>query len=215
MKKFGLIGLLLIFTALVLTLLFSVNFPQFKERKLFPPGASTRPIDLPFGPHGFNLTLEPSNKSNYYVEVEAGPYYGNLPVDFDLWVVNDTSGFGLLIDFLNVEALEYNYPDQYPFTLIKTYAKEINITSPRRFRLENLDRNGKYCFVLVNFYENFTQKIRVEVMEHYEEPPKPIIPQTTTIKISTFLTAVTGVILVFHAEIAKKRRRYAKRKRKR
>jgi hypothetical protein len=208
MKK---LGLLLVFTSILLTFLFSVDFPRFADNAIL---ECKSPITLLSGIHGFNVTLEPLNKancSNYYVEVEAGNYYVNLPVDFDLWVVNETE-LGLLTSFMNIESFQEYYPDDYPFTLIKGHAKKTNITTPTRFRLENVNRNGKYCFLLANFYKDFTQNVKIKVTEHYEEPPKPVLAPNPMIIISAIMIGVTGLCLVVYPKVTEQRRRHVKKK---
>lgn len=198
------IGILLILISLLLAILLSAKFPFFKANIVL----EKSPFELTPGIHNsYNITLEPLTKNDYRVEVEISPY--RLPIHFDFWVVNETE-LGLLIAFMSYPEFQFDYPYNRPFDLIRGHAKEINITSTRRFELVNMNRNGNYCLVFINLWEEFTQHVSIRVKEYYlEEPARSLLephPINLTIVVGI---AVIGVYLTVTGpkHVAKRKRR--------
>lgn len=190
MKPKRILGVIFLLMTLTLVILMSAKLPNLKTRKF----SIDNPVAVPSGPNNFyNLTLEPLGKEDYHVEIIISPVNSSIQVDF--WAVN-TTWLGPLIEFVYIDFLQLDYPYGRPFDLIKTYAKEINITSLKRFELTGLDYNGAYCFVLINFFEN-TQHVSINIEERYVEPPtRPLIePNPASLMISA-VVAVAGTYLL-------------------
>jgi len=196
------IGILLILISLFLAILLSAKLPFFKSNTVL----DISEFELTPGIHNpYNITLEPLTKNEYRVEVEIS---SPSPIYFDFWVVNETE-LDLLIELMSWPVFQSDYPYNYPFDLIRGHAKEINITGIRRFELVNLDRNGKYCLVFINLWEEFTQHVSIRVKEYYlEEPARSLLePHPLNITIVVGI-AVLGVYLtVSPKSVAKRKRR--------
>jgi hypothetical protein len=188
-------GVFLLLTSLVLAILFSAKFPHVKTTELFK-GSSIEVEPGGLSANFYNATLEPQGKDGYQVEVSVFPY--NRSINVDLWVVNETSVFnlGLLTESLGMGVLNLSdkYPDQPPFSDIKAYAKEIGITGGHG-DLVNLDHNGIYCFVLLNFF-NASQYVSVGIQEQYIESYHTLLePSQVTVTV-TALVLIGGVCLI-------------------
>jgi hypothetical protein len=151
---------------------------------------------LEVGPHNFyNLTLQiPQRIEDFSVKGEVSP--AGMPIQVDLWVVNET-GFGLLREYLSWgDTFKPEYPNKHPFDTIKTYAKEINITTRTQFELANFDHNGTYCLLFLNFYEA-TQTASINVEEQHMEPySHSLLERTPMNMIAVGVVVAIGVGLV-------------------
>lgn len=185
-------GIFLLLMALALALLLAAKLPAIDVHR-FP---ITNPVQAPYESTNFqNITLEPLGKEEYHVDVAISPY-GNKPVQVDFWVVNKT-GFDMLAVSLSYAELETEYPDKPPFNSIKFHAKEINIKSTRHFELTNLDHNGTYCLVLVNFYEDYLQNITLTVEEKYLGSPRTLLePNLTNLAFVPITVAIGGYLII-------------------
>ena len=155
-------GMFLLLTAFTMAFLLVAKLPAIDANR-FP---VTNPVEAPYGISNFqNITLKPLGNEEYHVDVAISPY-GNRPMQVDFWVVNKT-GLGMLEESLSYSVLKTEYPDKAPFNSIKSHAREINITNARQIELTNLDHDGTYCLVLVNFFEDYLQNITLTVEEKY------------------------------------------------
>jgi len=194
------LGLFFLFLALVLVFLLTVKMPAVDTRQ-FP---ITNPVEVPYGPNNFyNITIEPLNKTDYHLDVWISPY-GDQTMMIDFWAVNKT-GFDLLDMSLAYSQLRPNYPNERPFNYVTAHAKEINITYSKQIELTNLNHNGIYCLVAVNFFEN-TQNISVTVEEKYAAAPRPLLEPNPPSIIFTIAVAILGVYLVIASRKRSSRR---------
>ena len=195
MKWRRIFGVFLLLVSLLLAILLSAQVPIVKTTELF----KGSPIEVyPEGvPTNFyNATLEPLGKQGYLVEVSVSPY--NASIDVDLWVVNKTSVYqlgnltiSLAIGYGNLSG---KYPDKSPFADIKAYAREIGITGGHG-DLVNLDHNGTYCFVLLNF-QSTSQSVSVSIEEQYIESYRTwLVPSPVTVTF-TVVVLIGGVYLI-------------------
>lgn len=195
------LAILLLVTTLILLILLSVKFP-FSRTNTFP---ISNPITVQSEgiPLTVNITLEPEGKTGYHAEVTLSP---NSEMDF--WAVNST-GFGILDGFLSYgEMFRTEYPDQYPFSVIQTYAKGINVTQGTLFELTNLTYDGQYCLVFLNFFDQ-SQSATVKVEERYLESVHTILEPNT---INTSVTALILAAAFCFLALSRKRPRRRARK---
>jgi hypothetical protein len=196
---------------LSLSLLFLViaKFPNVKNKSF----SIENPLEVPHGANNlFNITLQPSGKNDYHVEVLISPTKGPICIDF--WVVNST-WIGPFLSFMEWVFFEYGtpfreaYPDEYPFNITPAYAKEINVTKQKLIEL-NVDRDGVYCFVFINFFEE-AQYISVNVDERYLDPKAPyrpiLEPNLTNLSI-TFAVASFGAYFLVKDQGIRRRRKW-------
>jgi hypothetical protein len=196
---------------LSLSLLFLViaKFPNVKNKSF----SIENPLEVPHGANNlFNITLQPSGKNDYHVEVLISPTKGPICIDF--WVVNST-WIGPFLSFMEWVFFEYGtpfreaYPDEYPFNITPAYAKEINVTKQKLIEL-NVDRDGVYCFVFINFFEE-AQYISVNVDERYLDPKAPyrpiLEPNLTNLSI-TFAVASFGAYFLVKDQGKRRRRKW-------
>jgi hypothetical protein len=188
MKQRMIYGVFLFIVSLSLVTLFSVKLRFSKTSFL---------LDTTFeiSPNGeannfYNVTFTPLSRDDYRIEVRVSPYYM-----IDFWAVNET-GLGMLSDFLSWgDLFKPDYPDKPPFNVIKTYAKEINITAPKRIELINLTSNDVCCLVLMNFFDD-PQIVSTRVEEHYLEPPRTLLESSSTNIAIAGGTFVFGTYLI-------------------
>jgi len=196
---------------LSLSLLFLViaKFPNVKNKSF----SIENPLEVPHGANNlFNITLQPSGKNDYHVEVLISPTKGPICIDF--WVVNST-WIGPFLSFMEWVFFEYGtlfreaYPDEYPFNITPAYAKEINVTKQKLIELK-VDRDGVYCFVFINFFEE-AQYISVNVDERYLDPKAPyrpiLEPNLTNLSI-TFAVASFGAYFLVKDQGKRRRRKW-------
>jgi hypothetical protein len=184
------LGAFLLILALILVFLMTVKMPAV-DTKQFP---LATPVEVPYGPNNFyNITIEPLNKTDYHVDVWISQY-GDQAMMIDFWAVNKT-GFNLLDASLAYSELRPNYPNERPFNSIMTHAKEINITSSKRIELTNLNHNGTYCLVAVNFFQD-TQNMSVTVEEKYAVAPRPMLESNPLDITLTIAVGILGGCLV-------------------
>jgi hypothetical protein len=196
---------------LSLSLLFLVfaKFPNVKNKSF----SIENPLEVPHGANNlFNITLQPSGKNDYHVEVLISPTKGPICIDF--WVVNST-WIGPFLSFMEWVFFEYGtpfreaYPDEYPFNITPAYAKEINVTKQKLIELK-VDRDGVYCFVFINFFEE-AQYISVNVEERYLDPKAPyrpiLEPNLTNLSI-TFAVASFGAYFLVKDQGKRRRRKW-------
>lgn len=187
-------GVFLLLVGLLLAVLLSANVPFVKVNR-FP---IDNPVEVP--PLGepssfYNTTLEPLGKEDYRVRVSISSY--NQPIQVDFWAVNET-GLGILAESLSYGELlkDRYYANEPPFANIKAHAREINITIQRQFDLVNLDHNGTYCLVLLNFFDN-PQNVSVTVEEQYIESFRPLLePNPVNIAITVIVFIASLYLIV-------------------
>jgi len=196
MKWRTILGAVLLLLTLTLTILLTVKVPFTQTNKF--------PVDNPIAvsgsgvPRYINVTLEPEGKDDYYVEVTISPY--DKSIEFDFWAVNE-SGLGILDDFLGYgDVFKSEYPDKYPFTLIETYARGINITLaiPRmvHFELTNLTYNGVYYLVFLNFFDE-EQGMLVVIEERYSGSPRVVLePNPAYLTVTAAIFAAGAYLMV-------------------
>lgn len=213
MKWKTIFGVFLLLASSVLAILLSAKVPFVKTSELFRESQiEVEPGGLPA--NFYNATLEPLGKEGYQVGVSVFPS-GYATIDVDLWVVNETDVFrlGLLTESLAMGVLNLSdkYPDKSPFADIKAYAKETDITGGHG-DLVNLDHNGTYCFVLLNFLVD-SQYVSVSVEEQYFESfhtwlePSPV---TVGVTVGVLIGGVYLIVVSLKRSV-----RGAKRRRKR
>lgn len=184
-----LLGVFLLLVALVLVFLMVVKMPTSKTSR-FP---VANPVVVSYGSNNFqNITIEPLGKEDYHVDVWISPYDGQ-PMMLDFWAVNKT-GFDMLAESLDYEVLRSEYPNKPPFSSIKAHAKEVNVTYSRRIELTNLDHNGTYCLVLVNFYED-SQSVAVTVEERHAIAPRTLLEPNLLGIVLSIAVAMLGMYL--------------------
>lgn len=192
MRRTRILGFLILLVCLVLTALMLVEMPVVTTDRF----QISNPIGVDSmvgeGIQNFhNLTLQvPENVADYRVRGEISPV--NTPIQVDFWVVNET-GFEMLATIMSYgDIFKPEYPNKKPYDSIKTYAKEINITSQRQFELVNLDHNGTYCLLLLNFVE-VTQTVSVNIEEQHIEPySRTPLERTQTNVIVVGVVAAVG-----------------------
>lgn len=189
MKQRMIFGVFLLAVSLTLVTLFSVKLRFVKTSFLLN-------TTFEISPNGesnnfYNVTFTPLSREDYRIDVRISPYYM-----IDFWAVNET-GLGMLSDFLSWgDLFKPDYPDKFPFNVIKTYAKEINITSPKRVELVNLTSNAVCCLVLINFFDD-PQIVSASVEERYLEPPRTLLePNSTNIAIAGATFAVGAYLVI-------------------
>lgn len=203
------IGLVMIILSLSLLFLVIAKFPNVKNKSF----SIENPLEVPHGANNlFNITLQPSGKNDYHVEVLISPTKGPICIDF--WVVNST-WIGPFLSFMEWVFFEYGkpfreaYPDEYPFNITPAYAKEINVTKQKLIELK-VDRDGVYCFVFINFFEE-AQYISVNVDERYLDPKAPyrpiLEPNLTNLSI-TFAVASFGAYFLVKDQGKRRRRKW-------
>lgn len=203
------LGSLMIMLSLSLLFLVIAKFPNVKNKSF----SIENPLEVPHGANNlFNITLQPSGKNDYHVEVLISPTKGPICIDF--WVVNST-WIGPFLSFMEWVFFEYGtpfreaYPDEYPFNITPAYAKEINVTKQKLTEL-NVDRDGVYCFVFINFFEE-AQYISVNVDERYLDPKAPyrpiLEPNLTNLSI-TFAVASFGAYFLVKDQGIRRRRKW-------
>jgi len=203
------LGLVMIILSLSLLFLVIAKFPNVKNKSF----SIENPLEVPHGANNlFNITLQPSGKNDYHVEVLISPTKGPICIDF--WVVNST-WIGPFLSFMEWVFFEYGtpfreaYPDEYPFNITPAYAKEINVTKQKLIEL-NVDRDGVYCFVFINFFEE-AQYISVNVDERYLDPKAPyrpiLEPNLTNLSI-TFAVASFGAYFLVKDQGKRRRRKW-------
>lgn len=196
MRHRRVLGLSILLICLVLTVLMLAEMPVVTTDKF----QITNPIEVDSmvgeGIQNFsNLTLQvPENVADYRVKGEISPV--NTPIQVDLWVVNET-GFEMLATILSyADVFKPEYPNKRPYDSVKTYAKEINITSRRQFELANFDHNGTYCLLLLNFFEA-TQTVSVDIEEQHVQPySRTLLERTQANMIGVGVVAALGASLV-------------------
>ncbi len=209
MRSTRIFGFMMLTLAISLIFLLNTKFPNVK-RKSFP---LKNPLELPTGAHNlFNLTLQPTDKKDYHIEVAISPV--GSPIHLDFWVVNST-WIGPFLEFMDWYFFEYghafreDYPDRGAFKMIPAYVKEINITGPKRIDMV-VDHDGVYCFVFINFFD-VKQYVSVDIEEQYLDSAVPyrsiLEPNLVNFSI-TFAIAAAGAYC-----LAKDSRKRAKRKR--
>ena len=202
------LGLVMIILSLSLLFLVIAKFPNVKNRSFL----IENPLKVPHGANNlFNITLQPSGKNDYRVEVLISP--AKMPIRIDFWVVNST-WIGPFLSFMDWVFFEYGtqfreaYPDGYPFNITPAYAKEINVTEKRLIELK-VDRDGVYCFIFINFFEQ-AQYIFVNVEERYLDPKAPyrsiLEPNLTNFSI-TFVAASFGAYFLVKDREKRRRRK--------
>jgi hypothetical protein len=203
------LGLVMIILSLSLLFLVIAKFPNVKNKSF----SIENPLEVPHGANNlFNITLQPSGKNDYHVEVLISPTKGPICIDF--WVVNST-WIGPFLSFMEWVFFEYGtpfreaYPDEYPFNITPAYAKEINVTKQKLIELK-VDRDGVYCFVFINFFEE-AQYISVNVDERYLDPKAPyrpiLEPNLTNLSI-TFAVASFGAYFLVKDQGKRRRRKW-------
>jgi len=203
------LGSLMIMLSLSLLFLVFAKFPNVKNKSF----SIENPLEVPHGANNlFNITLQPSGKNDYHVEVLISPTKGPICIDF--WVVNST-WIGPFLSFMEWVFFEYGkpfreaYPDEYPFNITPAYAKEINVTKQKLIELK-VDRDGVYCFVFINFFEE-AQYISVNVEERYLDPKAPyrpiLEPNLTNLSI-TFAVASFGAYFLVKDQGKRRRRKW-------
>ena len=208
MRLTRMLGLIMIILSLSLLFLINTKFPNVKNKILFKENS----LEVPHGANNlFNITLQPSGKNDYRVEVLISPTKGPIRIDF--WVVNST-WIGPFLSFMDWVFFEYGtpfreaYPDEYPFNITPAYAKEINVTKQKLIELK-VDRDGVYSFVFINFFEG-TQYVSVNVEERYLDPQTPyrpiLEPNLTNFSI-TFAVASFGVYFLVKDREKRRRRK--------
>lgn len=199
------VGFVIIVVFLCLTILISIKIPLFVENVIFNEDLVRIPKAIEEGPfHHTNVTLAPSNKNGYRVEVILTPE--SYPVHFDFWILNETE-YEWFVKF--VDLLIENYPNDPPFAQLVWQAKEINIKGSRRFDLINLHQDGRYVIIFVNFWD-FDQYVRITIKEHYQVGEKIIIEPNLEVVLTITTLGLVGTVLVIVN--IRKRKRTAQRK---
>jgi hypothetical protein len=112
----------------------------------------------------------------------------------DFWAVNGT-GLELLDSYLSYgELFRPDYPDRRPFDTVKAYAKETNLTYAKQIELTDLDHNGTYCLVLINFYDD-TQNVTVTLEVRYLGSPDTLLEFNMVNATILSVTFIVGVYL--------------------
>lgn len=196
MKLARVLGLSILFVCLVLAVLMLVEVPVITIDKFQIPNPIEVDSMVGEGIQNFyNLSLQvPESVANYRVKGEISPV--NTAIQVDLWVVNVT-GFEMLDTILGYgDLFKPEYPNESPYNSVKTYAKEINITSRRQFELANFDHNGTYCLLLLNFFEA-TQTVSVNIEEQHVQPySRTLLERTQANMIVVGVVAALGAFLV-------------------
>jgi len=197
------VGLILMLSSLVFCILCNVKLPLYETKVFFDNFVSVSPHGEPA--NFCNLTLEFGGKEDYHVTVEIS--YHQEPFFIDFWAVNET-GYGLLESFISWgETFKEDYPDDYPFNLIKAYAKIINLTRPEKIELLNLESNIIYCLILLNFWDN-QQSVWVKVEEYYKIGDRTILePNFPTITIIVVIFFIGLYLTVYHKSSKAHKRR--------
>lgn len=188
MKWRRFLGAFLLLITLLLAILLTVKIPFTKTNKIYDDKQIT--VSSNGEPYSLNITVDSSNKTDYHVEVTLSPYY-----KMDFWAVN-ASGLGILTGFISTgETFRSEYPGQYPYTTIKTYAKAINVTQTTSFELKNLTYNGTYCLAFLNFYAD-SQNVSVTVEERYLESVHTVLEPNLFNIVTTVLVLIAGIYFV-------------------
>lgn len=201
------LGAILLVASLTICLLFIVEIPSYGGQVLFYNQVTVPPHGKPI--NFCNLTLSCEGREDYHVFAEIS-FFQDKPFILDLWVVNET-GYGLLNDFLSYgEIFKEDYPDNRPFNLIVTYAKEINLTSPRKIEITDFENNVPCCFVLLNFFDD-PQSVMVKVEDYYFTGVKPVLEATPITIILVTITFSIGLYLTVFQKNSKRRRHRIKK----
>jgi len=189
------VGVFLLLLFLLLAVLLLAPVPVVKSTELF----SKSPVEVyPLGvpTDVYDANLEPLGKRGYTIDVSISPY--NESIDVDLWVINKTSipKLGNLTVALAVFGnFSSEYPYGPPFSEIKPYVVSTGITGGHG-DLGNLDHNGNYSFVLLNF-ENVSQSVQVGINEQYVESYRTWLePSPVTITLTAAVLVASLCLIV-------------------
>jgi len=205
--RWRIVGILLLLISLVLIVLLFVDVPMVpKSNVLLEQEGILLPYIYPLGepPPAFvlapNMTLTPSGKVNYIVEVLVRATVWNTTkwdskkeVLVDLWVINQT-GLELLLNYVENND---TYPVNPNVPGVKTYAKALNIGSRGKniVRLTGLDYDGNYTIALINPYTEVDANVTLVVEETYWETGRIVPPNYATLSFTAVL-AVVGLYVV-------------------
>lgn len=193
------VGFTMLLLSISLLLCFIVKLPNVRKEDKY----KNDFLGVPYGANNlFNVTLQPGGKMDYHVEAAIDPVKG--PIKIDLWVVNST-WLGPFLSFMEWVFFEYGhtfrdaYPDRYPFNMIPTNIKEINITKSKRIELMGVNHDDIYCFIFVNFYLD-EQYVSINVEERYVDPNIPyrsiLEPNLVNFSITIAIASVGSYSLV-------------------